>query len=92
MVGGLLALEMGRGVPLALSKPDPVVIYRMAQKKPCPNFEINTEFNRSVYGVCTTNLLRLLMVFSSSLIFCSEKLRLSAVRLGNSGEILLKMA
>ena len=31
-------LEMGRGVPPALSKPDPVVIYLMAQKTPRPNF------------------------------------------------------
>ena len=42
---GVLALEMGRGVPPALSKPDPVTICLMAQKTPCPNFEIHTEFN-----------------------------------------------
>ena len=82
---------MGRGVPPALSKPDPVAIYLMAQKTPCPNFEINTKLNCLVYGVITTNLLRVLMVFSSSLTFRSEKLRLSVKRLGNSGGIRLKM-
>ena len=44
--GGLVfALEMGMGVPTACSKPDPVAIRLMAKKTPCPNFEINTEFN-----------------------------------------------
>ena len=43
--GGVLALEMGRGVPPACSKPDPVAIRLTAKKTPCPNFEINTEFN-----------------------------------------------
>ena len=42
--GGVLALEMGRGVPPALSKPDPVAICLMAQKTPCPNFGINIFF------------------------------------------------
>ena len=42
---GLLALEMGRGVPSACSKPDPVAIRLMAKETPCPNFEINTEFH-----------------------------------------------
>ena len=44
--GGELALEMGEGVTPARSKPDPVAIrLMMAQKTPCPNFEINTEFD-----------------------------------------------
>ena len=64
----------------------------MAQNTPCSNFEINTEFDLLLKGVFTTNLLHVLMVFSSSLIGCSEKLRLSAVRLGNSGGIRLKTA
>ena len=39
-------LQMGRaGVPPALCKPDPVAICLMAQKTPCSNFEICTEFN-----------------------------------------------
>ena len=38
-------LEMGGGVLPALSKPDPVAIYLMAQKTPCTYFEVNTEFN-----------------------------------------------
>ena len=87
----VLALEMGMGVPPELTKPDRVTICLMAQKTPCPNFRINTEFNWLVYGVITTNLLHVLTVFSSSLIFCAEKLRLSAVRLGHNDGILLKM-
>ena len=51
--GGFLALEMGRGVPPACSKPDPVAIRLMAQKTPCSNFEINTEFDLFVYGEIT---------------------------------------
>ena len=43
--GGALALEMGRGVSPACSKPDPVPIRLAARKTPCPNLEINTEFN-----------------------------------------------
>ena len=31
---------MGRGVPPALSRSDPVAIYLFAQKTPCPNLEI----------------------------------------------------
>ena len=41
----VLALEMGRVVPPAWSKLDPVAIRLIAQKTPCPNFEFNTEFN-----------------------------------------------
>ena len=41
---------MGRGVPPACSKPDPVAIRLAAKKTPCPNLEINTEFNRSAYN------------------------------------------
>ena len=37
--GGGLALET------ACSKPDPVPIGLAAKKTPCPNLEINTEFN-----------------------------------------------
>ena len=44
-VRGVLAFEMGRGVPPACLKPDPVAICLTAKKTPCPNFEINTEFN-----------------------------------------------
>ena len=56
--GGVLALEMGRGVPQppAYSKPDPVPIRFAAKKTPCPNLEMNTEFNWSAYGVITTNI------------------------------------
>ena len=43
--GGVLALEMGRGVPPACSKPDPDAFRLTAKKTPCPNFEINTKFN-----------------------------------------------
>ena len=42
---GVLALEMGRGVPPACSKPDPVPNRLAAKKTPCPNLKINTEFN-----------------------------------------------
>ena len=49
--GGVLALEMGRRVPPACSKPDPVPIRFAAEKTPCPNLEINTKFNLSAYGV-----------------------------------------
>ena len=42
---GILALEMGRGVRPAWSKSDPVAIRLMAQKTPCPNFEITTEYD-----------------------------------------------
>ena len=42
---GVLALEMGRGVPPECSKHDPVAIRLTAKKAPCPNFEINTKFN-----------------------------------------------
>ena len=54
--GVVLALEMCRGVPPACSKPDPVPIRLAAKKTPCPNLEINDEFNRSAYGVITTNI------------------------------------
>ena len=53
---GALSLEMGRGVPPACSKPDPVPIRRAAKKTPCPNLETNTEFNWSAYGVIITNI------------------------------------
>ena len=43
--GGVLALEMGRGVSPACSKPYPVPIRLAAKSTPCPNLEINTEFN-----------------------------------------------
>ena len=43
--GGVLALEIGRGVPPASSELDPVPIRLAAQKTPCPNLEITTEFN-----------------------------------------------
>ena len=43
--GRLPALEMGRSVPPACSKPDPVPIRLVAKKFPYPNLEINTEFN-----------------------------------------------
>ena len=43
--GGVLAFEMGVGVPPACSKPASVAIRLMAKKTPCPNFEINTQFN-----------------------------------------------
>ena len=89
-----LALGMGRGVPPALSKPDPVVICLMAQKTTCLNLKKKHwyEFNWLVYGVIITNLFRVLMVFSSSLLFCSEKLRLPAMRLGNSDGIRMQTA
>ena len=63
---------MGRGVPPAWTKPDPVAIRIIAQKTPCPNFEFNTEFNRLVYGVITNSLLYVLMVFLNSIIFVYE--------------------
>ena len=44
-VGGVLTLEMDRGVHPALSNLNPVTICHMAQKTPCPVFEINTKFN-----------------------------------------------
>ena len=34
-----LALEMGKGVPPACSKPDPVPTRFAAKKTPCPNLE-----------------------------------------------------
>ena len=37
--GGVFALEMGRGVPPAWAKSDPVPIRRAAKKTPCPNLE-----------------------------------------------------
>ena len=52
----LHALNMGRGVPPSRSKSDPVPIRFAAKKTPCPNLEINTEFNWSAYGVITTNI------------------------------------
>ena len=58
---------MGRGVPPAWTKPDPVAIRLIAQKTPCPNFEFNTEFNRLVNGVITNSLLYVLMVFLNSI-------------------------
>ena len=42
---GVLVLEMGRGVPPACSKPDPVPIRLAVKKTPCPNLKNNTEFN-----------------------------------------------
>ena len=36
----VLAQVLGRGVPLTWSKPDPVAIRLMAQKTPCPNFQV----------------------------------------------------
>ena len=54
--GVVLALEMGRGVPPACLKPDPVPIRIAAKKTPCPNLEITTEFNRSAYGVIPSNI------------------------------------
>ena len=71
-VGGTRVLEIGWGVPLALSKPGPVAISLMAQNTPCPNFEKNTEFNSFVYGVIATNLRHVLMISSSPLIFFSK--------------------
>ena len=53
---GLLTLEMGRGVPPACSKLDPVPIRLAAKKTSCPNLEINTEFNLSAYGVIITSI------------------------------------
>ena len=49
----MVALEMGRGVPPALSKPDPIAIFLMDQNRhtPCPNFEIYTEFKLPVIGL-----------------------------------------
>ena len=90
--GGVLALEMGRGVPPVWSKPDPVAIHLIAQKTPCPNFEFNTEFNWVVYGVITNILLHVLMVFLSSIIFVYEMVKLLAVKLENSDGILLIIA
>ena len=55
----------GRGVPLACSKPDPVAIRLMANKTPCPNFEIKTEFYWLAYSVITTNVLNVLWSFSA---------------------------
>ena len=43
--GWRVLLETGGGVPPSCSKPDPVAISLTAKKTPCPNFEINTEFN-----------------------------------------------
>ena len=61
---GLLALEMGRDVPPACSKPDPVAIRLMAKKTPCPDFaNINTEFDWLVYGAISTNILHVLWSF-----------------------------
>ena len=37
--GGVLAFEMGRGVPPACLKPDPVPIRLAAKKTPCPNLK-----------------------------------------------------
>ena len=54
--GGVLALEMGRGVPPAWSKPNPVPIRLAVKETPCPNLEITTEFNRLDYGVIITNI------------------------------------
>ena len=59
----LKLLVAGRGVPPTCSKPDPVAIRLMAKKTLCPNFEINTEFNRLVYAVITTNILHVLWSF-----------------------------
>ena len=56
----LKSLSGGGGVPPACSKPDSVAIRLMAKKPPCPNFEINTEFNWLVYGAITTNMLHVL--------------------------------
>ena len=64
--GGVLALEMGKGVLPALPQPDPVAIYLMAQKTPCPSFEINTELTYLFFWCNNSNWLRVLMVFSSS--------------------------
>ena len=36
-----------------MGRSDTVAICLMAQKAPCPNFEINTDFNYLVYGVTT---------------------------------------
>ena len=54
--GGVLALEMGRGVPPECLKPDPVPIRLAAEKTPRPNLEINTKFNGSACGVINTNI------------------------------------
>ena len=54
--GGVLALEMGRGVPRGCSKPDPVPIRLPPKKTPCPILEITTKFNWSASGVITTNI------------------------------------
>ena len=43
--GEVLALEMGRGVPPACSKPDPVPIRLAVRETPCPILETNTELN-----------------------------------------------
>ena len=83
---------MGRDVPPAWSKPIPVAIRLIAQKTPCPNFEFNSKFNWLVYGVITTNLPHVLMVFLSSIIFVYDILRLFAVRLENSDGIRLIIA
>ena len=74
---GVLALEMGRGVPLRCLKPDPVPIRIMATKTPYPNFEINTEFNWLFYCVISTNILNILLSFKLFIIcLCSFALRL----------------
>ena len=82
---GWLALEMGRG--------DPVAIRLMAKKTPCPNFEIYTEFNWLVYGAITTNIYTsCFMVLLSFLVFVYDILWLSALRLDKNDVIRLIMA
>ena len=79
---------MGRGVPLTCSKPDPVPIRIMATKTPCPNFEINTEFNWLFYCVISTNILNILLSFKLFIIclcsfaaICSEVKKSDGIQL-----------
>ena len=75
--GGTRLRKIGRGVPSACSKPDPVAIRLMAKKTPCSNFEINTEFNllvNHVYDVYFYQYTSCFMVFLNSLIcLCNFK-------------------
>ena len=70
----------------------PLEVVDRGRQEPCPNFEINTEFDRLVYGVITTNILHVLMVFLGSILFVYEILRLFAMRLENSDGIRLIIA
>ena len=58
----------------------------MAKKTPCPNFEINNEFNWLVYGCIFYQYILCFMVFLSSFVFFYAIMSISPLRLKKSDD------